>query len=307
MNYFAKIKQNWLMILLVSVTTLAIAVIFTFIQPFEYRSSFSLLVIEKDPNLDAFSAAKSAERLSVSLGQIIYTTSFYDKVVNSGYLNSNIKFPQDEIKRRDLWKRQIETRVSPDIGVIKMAVYNQNRDQAENLANAIAMVLSEKGTEYLGGGNSINLKIVDYPTTSNQPVRPNIALNLAAGILLGLGGSIGYSVLQAMRSKNQEAVPLTTPNQPMPLASEMPSAQPLPVENNFMFQEYVPKSQPLEPINDIMPEATPTPRPILQKEAAEEPGDPRIRTIHDHLKVKSEAIPGRPFWNGPEEEFQNFE
>ncbi len=304
MNYLAKIKQNWLMITLVSVTTLALAVIFTFVQPFEYRSSFSLLVIEKDPYLDAYSAAKSAERLSVSLGQMIYTTSFYDKVVNSGYLSSDIKFPQDEIKRREQWKRQIETRVSPDIGVIKMAVYNQNRSQAESLSNAIAMVLSENGTEYLGGGNSIVLKIVDYPTTSNQPVRPNIALNLAAGILLGLGGSIGYSVLLAMRSKNQETVPLTSNSTPSEVVPEQPFEQPLPVENNFMFQEYVPKSQPLEPINEITPETVRQSKPIAPNE---DTGNTKIRTIYDHLKDTPETVPGQPVWNGPEEEFQNFE
>ncbi|MBU1890626.1 hypothetical protein KJ782_04030 [Patescibacteria group bacterium] len=204
MNYLAKIREKKIPILIVTAVAVGISIILTFIQPFEYRSSFSLLVIEKNKNLDAYAAAKSAERLSLSLGEIVYTTSFYDKVISSGNLPSSVTFPEDEQARRKLWRDKIETRVSPDVGMVKISVYDVDKDRSKDLANSLAIVLSEQGTEYVGGGNSITLKIVDYPITSKNPTRPNIVLNIVAGLIIGLVISIGYYVTQAARGYGKD-------------------------------------------------------------------------------------------------------
>ncbi|MDP3964932.1 MAG: Wzz/FepE/Etk N-terminal domain-containing protein [bacterium] len=254
MKFFANIQENWRSIVLVTLLTLSLSVIVTFIQPFEFSSTFSLLVIEKNPNLDAFSAAKSAERLSQSLGQVLYTTSFYDKVLNSGYVADNVGFSNDEQKRREQWKRQIDTQVFADVGVLKITVYDADRDNASDLANALAVVLAEDGTEYLGGGNSIELKVVDYPLTSKNPMRPNVPVNLAAGLLLGLGGSIGYFVARDYRAR------ANTPGQGAEARADntehttQANEANVPDKNQFLFESFmsVPKpGQEVEEIKDI--------------------------------------------------------
>lgn len=298
MNYFANIRKNWLSIALLIIVALALSVILSYVQTPEYRSTFSLLVIEKEPNLDAFAAAKSAERLSTSLGQIIYTTSFYDKVINSGYLPSSIKFPSDEQERRSEWKRRINIQVLPEVGILRFSVFDRDRAQAENLATALAMVLSEDGTEYLGGGKSIVLKVVDYPITSNQPVRPSIPLNLVAGGLFGLVASIGYFAFQARRLKKQVSQPDQEQTEEASVQTpDIEVEQPALLENNYMFQEYYPKTRNLESIEDIVHEPIKQVEPQTQKT---DKSNSRIRTFYDHAK-------GLPGWNGPEEELQDFE
>ncbi|MDD5342711.1 MAG: Wzz/FepE/Etk N-terminal domain-containing protein [Patescibacteria group bacterium] len=303
MNYFAKIKENWKSIGLITLLALAISVIFTFIQPFEYGSTFSLMVIEKSQNLDAYSAAKSAERLSNSLARVIYTTSFYDKVASSGYLSKDTILNGDEAKKREQWKHQIETRVMPEVGLVKISVYNQDKNKANSVAKALAMVLSENGVEYLGGGNSIILKIVDYPLTSNNPVRPNIPLNLAAGFIIGFVGSSGYHILRSMTKASPELKKVKSTGglkeEKSEITKEIDERQPvIKKKNEFVFESYYPKQNKIEEVGAVNRE---------KNHPEEHFQDRRIKTLYDHVKDIPE--PGQPpkKWNEPEEEFRNFE
>lgn len=175
--------------------------ILTFLRPFEYRTSFSLLVIEKQGSLDGYAAAKSAERLSTSLSQVIYTASFanqvYDRLRTSGGIADSTLFSQDEQIRREQWKRHIEIRLLPNVGQIKIAVYDPDRSTSSAVANALAAVLVEQGTDYLGGSSDVVLKLVDFPLTSKRPARPNITVNLFGGLVLGFLGAWSYYMIVA--------------------------------------------------------------------------------------------------------------
>lgn len=214
------VKNHWVSILVVTLLTFVVSVVVTLLQPMEYRSTFTMLLIEKDANLDGYAAAKSAERLSLSLGQIIPTASFADKVAgqlqDTPALKDNPLIFGDEQQRRELWRRQVETRVFPDVGQVKVSVYQTDRPQAEAIANALSVSLLALGGDYLGGGKEVVFKIVEYPLTTKHPVRPNIPVNLLAGLLLGLGASLAYHFL---RSLAKPAVPVY----PTMLAEPMPN------------------------------------------------------------------------------------
>lgn len=309
------LKRNKALVILVALVGTVVAIGVTLIQPFEYRTTFSVLVIEKGSSQDAFTAAKSAERLSLSLGQIIYTTSFYDKVIHSSYLPSNIKFPTDDQQRREEWKRRIETRVMPDIGQMKISVYDRNSSNATSLANALAMVLSEQGTEYLGGSDGVTLKVVDYPLTSKRPARPNIPLNLMAGFLLGGGAAAGYLTARTIRrqpaSNRTPEIPFTpsethqtaiyrNTETTRPATPSVVERVPVSVgqPNQYMFQNQY--SQVVD-------------KPMANEKSAPEGDDSiAIHTLHDQYRdVQSEKEPNEKpkstEANFPEEEFRNFE
>lgn len=287
MNYLAKIKGSWLSIALVTLLVVAISVIITLFQPFEYRSSFSLLVIEKQQNLDAYAAAKSAERLSTSLGQVIYTTAFYDKVINSGYLPDDFDIAKDEEEKRNQWKRQIETRIMPDVGMIKIDVYNKSSEKATALANALAVVLSENGTDYVGGGNSIVLKVVDYPLTSKNPARPNVALNIAAGLILGFGGSVGYQVYRTMK-EDKAGVSYDNENPPINEDEDKQEYEKSDSRNanDYIIEKHIPAKEKIEQMEEL---------------------PSRFENDEENVKVIGDIKRGRSVWNEPEEEFRNFE
>ena len=259
MNHlFSVIKNHWISILIITVIAVIVSVGITAVQPFEYRSTFSVLVIEKTNTGDAFAAAKSAERASLSLAQILYTTSFYDQVRESGLLDG-VSFPPNESDRRNVWEHAIETRAYPDVGILKIAAYSTEKERASTLSFAVATVLTKNGTEYLGSGENIVLKIVDAPLTSATPVRPSIPMNLAIGFIVGLGGAIGFHLireLQAAASAQttgsvQQTKPWSAQEAYAPAASSQPTFQPpMPVVTTMFSPEAMARMhrpQPTEP------------------------------------------------------------
>ncbi len=200
-------RQHSLSIILVTLIGVVASIGFTLLQTPQYRSSLTLLVLEQQNNLDGYTAAKAAERLSASLGQLMYTTTFtdqvYQRIKSSDLLANDLLFTITDIKRQKLWKRSVETRIQPDVGMLHISVYHSNRAASTIMANALATVLVEQGTNYLGGGQDVQLKVVNYPLTTERPARPDVVLNVLAGLILGLGASLGYIALAAMRTTEQ--------------------------------------------------------------------------------------------------------
>lgn len=234
---------------LVVITALAMvaSIVLTFVRPFEYRTSFSLLIIQKQ-DLDGYTASKSAERISASLSQVMYTASFaqsvQDRVRQAGLTSTTLFYATDEQKQRDEWKRHIETRVLPDVGLLKVSVYHQDRASSAAIANALALVLVEQAPTYLGN-DSVTLKTVDFPLTTKRPARPNVVINILGGMLLGFVGAFGYHWLVA-----QFATPLRRDDEVRvehtPIAYHVPATpveQPRPVVRT----QHVPTEQPHTP------------------------------------------------------------
>jgi capsular polysaccharide biosynthesis protein len=314
MNILDTLRHNKALVILMAMVGILVAIGVTLFQPFEYRSTFSVLVIEKGNTQDAFTAAKSAERLSLSLGQIIYTTSFYDKVMQSEFIPANVTFPSDDQQRRDEWKRRIETRVMPDIGQMKISVYDRDAASATALANALAMVLSEQGTEYLGGSDGVTLKVVDYPLTSKRPARPNIPMNLAAGLLLGSGAAVGYLTARSVRRQQEpkripeipytpiEVERVAKPEVRAPRQNADLNVERVPVTvaqpNQYMFQNQYSQVA-SQPQSEVTADQIPDESVV-------------IHTPHDRMPDNKSNEAGmenpKKEWTAlPEEEFRNFE
>ena len=190
-NHLNNLKTNQKTIIFIIGSVVVLSLVLTLIQPFEYRSSCQLLIIQKyNPNLDAYAAARSAERLSKNLSKVIHTSSFFEKVMNSGF-DLNDSFSKNEAKRRDQWRKKVTARVSRGTGMLKIDVYDRNKIQAKEFARATAYILVAEGQEYHGGGENVEVKLVDSPLTSRFPARPNFFLNIFTGLILGViaGGS----------------------------------------------------------------------------------------------------------------------
>ncbi|OGF30546.1 hypothetical protein A2533_03440 [Candidatus Falkowbacteria bacterium RIFOXYD2_FULL_35_9] len=194
-NYWKLLKRRWPTLLIITLVFLLVSLVFTLLQPFQYESTVKILVIQKSAvNLDAYSASKSAERIGRNLSQIIYSSSFFNKVFNSGYPIDTTYFKQDEEDRRDQWAKMVDAQVPGGTTILQISVYHQDRSQAQVVAQAISYVLSGQAEEYVGISD-VELKVVDTPLTSQLPVKPNFLLNLAFGIIIGFFLSMAYLIL----------------------------------------------------------------------------------------------------------------
>jgi capsular polysaccharide biosynthesis protein len=95
----------------------------------------------------------------------------------------------------------------PDTGILVINAYDTDRDFASQLVRAISYVLVNKGAEYHGGGNDVEIKIVDDVFVSKYPVRPNIILDMSLAAVIGIALGCAFVILnESKRLKSENEV-----------------------------------------------------------------------------------------------------
>ncbi len=191
---------GWSTILLFAVGGLVLAVLLSLVRPLEYSSTTRILITQELGVVDAYTASRSAERIADDLSNIVYTSTFFDKVMNSGFAIDTSYFPDDPTKKRHTWEEAISASVARSSGLLAVKAYHPDVQQAEEIATAVAFVLTTQGWTYTSGGN-ITVQVVDDPLNSRYPVRPNIPVNAISGLFLGTLGGAAYVFIQSERRR----------------------------------------------------------------------------------------------------------
>lgn len=193
------------MILIAGVMGLALAILLSFLRPLEYSSTTRILITQDLGAVDAYTASRSAERIADELASIVYTSTFYDKVMRSEYNIDAAYFPEDEIKLRKKWQKAVAASVSRSSGLLTVRAYHTDVTQAEELARAVSYVLTTYGWTYTSGSN-ITVQVVDEPLNSRYPVRPNLLVNGVSGFVVGLIAGTGYLLIIAERTRRRHSL-----------------------------------------------------------------------------------------------------
>jgi capsular polysaccharide biosynthesis protein len=199
---FTPLLNGWVSIVLSGVIGMALAILLSFLRPLEYSSTTRILITQELGAVDAYTASRSAERIADDLASIVYTSTFFTKVLSSGYDVDESYFSDDEIKRRTQWEDAVSASVSRSSGLLSITAYHTDIEQAEELATAVAYVLTTEGWTYTSGG-SITVQVVDEPLNSRYPVRPNLLINGFSGLVLGLLGGAGYLLIAAEKLRRR--------------------------------------------------------------------------------------------------------
>ncbi|MBU1167912.1 hypothetical protein KKC60_05935 [Patescibacteria group bacterium] len=203
MTYLNALKKYWYLVVLLIVVSTVLSFGISLFQTPKYLSEVNLLVIQKQGSkLDAYSAARSAETISGVLSKMVYTTSFYDRVQKVDY-DLGYALPNSPEKRKKEWEKMVRTNASGD-GTMSIEVYHPNREVAENYAMGIAYVLVNHGWDYHGGGDQIEIKMVDQPYTSIKPASPNLVQNTVLGLMAGTMISLSMIMLLSFRKQEED-------------------------------------------------------------------------------------------------------
>lgn len=192
----------WHTIVILAAIGLLLGVVLSFLQPLEYSSTVRLLIVQQLGAVDAYTAGRSAERVADDIINVIYTTTFFDKVIAASSEIDQKYFPTDDQARRKKWEKTISASVSSGTGLLTLTVYHTDVKQAELIARALSSVIVTEGWQYTSGG-SINIQLIDEPLDSHWPVRPNIPLNAFAGLVLGGLAGVGFVLLKAERIRRR--------------------------------------------------------------------------------------------------------
>ena len=189
------LRFYWKNILIGALAVALVALIFSLIQPFEYRGRMRFVISQRQFgfNQDAYAAAKSAEKLARNIADTISSGAFLEDVLNSGFGVERDIFPQDEAKKRKAWEEKISAETQTDSGLLTIKVYDTDKDRVLRIAEAVTYVLNTKGADYHGGSRDVQIKRIDDPLVSKWPARPNLPVNVASGLALGaLAAAVFY-------------------------------------------------------------------------------------------------------------------
>ncbi len=197
------LMRGWHTVVVYALLGAILALLLSFLQPLKYSARIRLLVLQDTgASTDAYTASRSEERIAENLATIIYTTTFFDSVIDSGFGIDKQLFPSDDYKQRREWGKTVSATVSRGTGLLTVTAYHQSVDQAEQIARAVGFVLIENASQYTSGSN-ITVRIVDAPLRSRWPVKPNIAANAFSGFVLGGLIGVGYVLTESDRLRRR--------------------------------------------------------------------------------------------------------
>jgi len=185
-------KKRYKTVILITLVFLVIALVVTFSQPLKYQVQSKILVVQQfSENADPYSASRLNEYLSGLLAKIIYSESFFKQTTESSE-NIDKKYfgdtPRAQIKN---WNKTIKAKALYDSGIITLSVYHPDKQQAGIIMNSAIYTLKTTNNFYHSIPN-VDIRIIDSPSTSLFPVKPNILLNGVIGIIFGLIFSLLY-------------------------------------------------------------------------------------------------------------------
>lgn len=192
-------KRRFIVLTAVVVALLTVALSFT--QPLRYSASIRLQITQRAAfTLDPYTAIRSTELIGENLAQLISTSSFLDRVLQTGYKIDQRYFALSETRRRKLWARTAEAHQVRGKGFLDVAVFHPNREEALKIVAAISFLVSTQGSDYVG--RDIVVRLVDAPLASRFPVRPNLPANALVGAVLGAVLSSGWVWIEHRRRRH---------------------------------------------------------------------------------------------------------
>lgn len=187
------------------VVTAVIAGLLSLTQPLKYSAAVRLLITQRATfTLDPYTAIRSSELIAENLAQLTQTSSFFERVLQSGYKINAQYFSGTEQRRRRLWEKTVNADSVRGTGLLKITAYHPDRSEAVKIVSAMSLLLSTQGSEYIG--RDLIVRLVDAPLPSRFPVKPNIPLNMLAGGMLGFLLGSGRVWIEHRRKRHHGAL-----------------------------------------------------------------------------------------------------
>ncbi len=159
----------------------------SFLLPLQYSADSSVLLISRtQAGVDPYTQSKSAERIGENLAQLMATSDFYQKVMESSVDGLDTVYWRSlpERDRRKEWPKDVVASVQYGVSILKIRTYATTREQAVVLGQAVTKTIIERGWEYVG--SDVLFKEVDTPLASQLLTRPNFVVNAGIGFWVGI-------------------------------------------------------------------------------------------------------------------------
>ena len=107
-EFFSLIKMRRQTVVKIVLLALLLVLAVTFVQPLKYRASSKLLLTQDSmAGTDAYSISKSNQFLTNTLAQVVYSNSFFEQVMASGFNIEAGQFSDNQNKKMKQWNKML--------------------------------------------------------------------------------------------------------------------------------------------------------------------------------------------------------
>ncbi len=197
------IGRFWVSVVVITLLGISAAALWTLRTPPSYESTMTFFVATAaDKTNTALQADEFAQRRINSYMGVVGSERLAQIILD----DTGLSLTTEEVSK------MITASVLPDTVLLNVRVVDSSQDQSFTIAKSIADNLDQaigeldnRGTEH-----NVDLRVISGPTLNPVPVAPRIKLNLAIGLLIGLGLGIAQALLRqqldtSVRSRDQLA------------------------------------------------------------------------------------------------------
>ncbi|MFA6594429.1 MAG: hypothetical protein WCT16_04220 [Candidatus Buchananbacteria bacterium] len=150
----------------------------------KYKSTFKLLTVFNQANIDTYTASKTANYITGIMSEVIYSDSFIGTVYVSSGIKDDLGYGSENRLRQ--WKKTVKTKVLDNKGMMIIDVYGDDKIKTNALANAIATAVINNHGNYDGSADRAAIKMIDQPAIFESWSLTKIIEDSVLGIIVGL-------------------------------------------------------------------------------------------------------------------------
>lgn len=172
-------------IILVGVLFAALSFLLIVVSQKNFKASTDYLVVQdKDGGQDYYTLSKSAEYISKIFAEAIYSDLFIDEAIKTGKVSEEF-LPFDKKARLKRWSKIVKVERNPEVSMLSVTVYGNNREDALKISEGITEVLTTKSYLFRGSGQNIDVRVLSGPIVEKNPSLPDIILVMIGGFIIG--------------------------------------------------------------------------------------------------------------------------
>jgi capsular polysaccharide biosynthesis protein len=173
------IRKRGFLIALVTCCLIGGVLGYTLIQTPRYEASVIMLVGQPAAEVDPASIddkAAGLDQLSVTLTDLVDTRNIAVAVIRQLRLPISV----------DDFRNNLSAEHTSGTQLIYLRYRDTSPERAQRVANTVADVFSERVSEVNPGGSGVSLKVWQKAVAPTEPVSPNLKLNIALALLMGV-------------------------------------------------------------------------------------------------------------------------
>lgn len=203
-----KLRQGYKRIIAYSLVLLVIGLTVSLLQPQLYRSRSKLLVTMYGN--DYYAIDKGNQYFASLLPKIASSQSFFNDLFSGSadtYGLDRAYFGSTYREEMRAWERTMSISMDAQ-GILTVDIYHSNPEQAKQISMALDNYLIAKESYFQQLADKADIKIIDQPIVSRYPVKPDLAGNAVAAMILGalIGAAMELSRSGEKKKKTDKAV-----------------------------------------------------------------------------------------------------